>query len=396
MSDTPQGPQWWQATDGRWYPPEWHPHYSPPASAHYPLHAQQPPIYHQPVVYVHYPAHYPILPFQHLQQPLPQQPLDQPHTTQGQTAPIQSVHQPTHATPQPLTQTRPAPVQPATRQQSQPPAPATQRQPTGRAAQLQPVPQQPPYPALSPGQPDSSQPPKRRRRRWRRWATLTIVGLIAIGVIAALNRDDFSQRDDSARDETVAPAASTTPVPPSATPSTAPPTVAPQPSAAPTTEPVTIGSRENPVPLGQPATITLNALGDGDKSEWTITVDGPGTDITEAVLAENSFNEPPAAGHVFFGVPVTLTLDSAGKEPLSVAFNLSLDYFGATSLAVIDGSSSEGCGVTSNPFDEWKEVFVGGSITGLICYPVTEEDVAAGVLVTTDDIEGDRLFLATR
>lgn len=25
MSDHPQGPQWWQASDGRWYPPEQHP-----------------------------------------------------------------------------------------------------------------------------------------------------------------------------------------------------------------------------------------------------------------------------------------------------------------------------------------------------------------------------------
>ncbi len=30
MSDVPQGPGWWQATDGKWYPPEQHPQNQPP------------------------------------------------------------------------------------------------------------------------------------------------------------------------------------------------------------------------------------------------------------------------------------------------------------------------------------------------------------------------------
>ena len=31
MSEAPQGPGWWQASDGRWYPPHLHPSYRPPA-----------------------------------------------------------------------------------------------------------------------------------------------------------------------------------------------------------------------------------------------------------------------------------------------------------------------------------------------------------------------------
>lgn len=30
MSNVPQGPDWWQASDDRWYPPETHPGYEPP------------------------------------------------------------------------------------------------------------------------------------------------------------------------------------------------------------------------------------------------------------------------------------------------------------------------------------------------------------------------------
>ena len=33
MSDTSQGPGWWQASDGKWYPPEQAPGYQPPAPA---------------------------------------------------------------------------------------------------------------------------------------------------------------------------------------------------------------------------------------------------------------------------------------------------------------------------------------------------------------------------
>jgi hypothetical protein len=33
MSDTSQGPNWWQASDGRWYPPEQHPGYALPPPA---------------------------------------------------------------------------------------------------------------------------------------------------------------------------------------------------------------------------------------------------------------------------------------------------------------------------------------------------------------------------
>ncbi len=44
MSDVSQGPGWWQATDGKWYPPERYPGYQPPQVAS----AQ--PAYHPPEV----------------------------------------------------------------------------------------------------------------------------------------------------------------------------------------------------------------------------------------------------------------------------------------------------------------------------------------------------------
>lgn len=43
MSDQAQGPHWWQASDGRWYPPEQHPNAQPAAPPY-----TAPPTYQQP------------------------------------------------------------------------------------------------------------------------------------------------------------------------------------------------------------------------------------------------------------------------------------------------------------------------------------------------------------
>ena len=45
MSDTAQGPGWWQASDGRWYSPERHPNYSPARPAGTEAPATPPPRY---------------------------------------------------------------------------------------------------------------------------------------------------------------------------------------------------------------------------------------------------------------------------------------------------------------------------------------------------------------
>ncbi len=158
-----------------------------------------------------------------------------------------------------------------------------------------------------------------------------------------------------------------------------------------------VGSRDNPVPLGSPIDLELDVLGDADGSEWTLTIDAPGSDITAAVLAENQFNEPPEDGFVFYGVPVTLTLKSASKEPLSTSFNISPEFFGPVTLGVYSaGSFDNYCGVIPDEFDSFKEVFVGGSVSGTICYVVAADDAASGILVTLDEIEGDRIFAAAQ
>ena len=56
MSQYAQGPGWWQASDGRWYPPESHPGYAP----HPPYPPHQPPAYQPPAQQPHQPHYGPL------------------------------------------------------------------------------------------------------------------------------------------------------------------------------------------------------------------------------------------------------------------------------------------------------------------------------------------------
>jgi hypothetical protein len=221
-------------------------------------------------------------------------------------------------------------------------------------------------------------PKKQSKPWWRRWWAITLGAFIVLIVIAAI----ASPPDDSAvQSESRADSNDSADVEDGASPVDE--------QAGP------VGSRDQPVPIGQPTTITMDTFGDADGSVWTLTVTGTGSDYTQAVAAENQFNEPPEAGKTFYAVPVSLTLESADKEPLSVFINLQFEFFGPSTLSIVSDGFSEGCGVTPGELDPFKEVFVGGTISGVVCYAVANEDAAAGVLLTVDSIEGDRLFVAT-
>lgn len=297
MSDSSQGQGWWQASDGKWYPPELHPSNTP----------KLPPPGSQP--------------------------------------------------------------------------PSAAAQPSSSAAQPQYVPTGPVIIAKKPW--------------WRRWWVIALGVLVLVVGIAAV------AGSNEADDETSLPAASGDEREGSGEAEEDSVADAPESEGEPAGERdepelPPVGSREQPFALGSAAQFTLDTFGDADGSVWTVTVDGPGSDITQAVLDENMFNEPPAEGRLFYGVPVTLTLQSAGKEPLSPLFNISLEFFGPSTLEIMSSGMTEGCGVTPNEMDSMKEVFVGGSISGTVCYSVTPPDVEAGILLTLDEIEGDRIFLATR
>lgn len=138
------------------------------------------------------------------------------------------------------------------------------------------------------------------------------------------------------------------------------------------------GSRFAPWAMGEIASVIFDSYGDADGSVWDIKA-GPIQDITADVLAENQFNDAPPEGTFFAGFDIEMTLVSAEVEPLSVGFNMTWEIVGGQTARAYAPSTintgSYGCGVIPNEFDDYAEVFAGGTVTGTICIPLPIADL---------------------
>lgn len=145
----------------------------------------------------------------------------------------------------------------------------------------------------------------------------------------------------------------------------------PQPGAAST------DARRAPTPLG-----TTQDVGEG----WSVTVNESPRDITDAVMAEGVFNEPPPAGYRFVGVEVTYAFNGTGSDT----------GFTVTTSAVTDGNVrlSINCGLIPNPLDEFNDVFTGGQVTGTLCFVVPEGSTGL-TLYSQGGFEGEPVWYAT-
>ncbi|HEX3090669.1 MAG TPA: hypothetical protein VHQ23_18590, partial [Ilumatobacteraceae bacterium] len=141
------------------------------------------------------------------------------------------------------------------------------------------------------------------------------------------------------------------------------------------------GAASTPDRLAPTAIGTAGDIGEG----WQLTVTGPAADITDAVHAENQFNDPPPDGSRFIGVPVTYTYGGTG----------SASPFSVTADAVGDGnvSLSKDCGVTPGEFDSSADVFTGGSVSGTLCF-VAPADSPSFVIYATAGFSGDSVMFA--
>jgi hypothetical protein len=124
-----------------------------------------------------------------------------------------------------------------------------------------------------------------------------------------------------------------------------------------------LGSYANPYPIGQAVTTV-----DG----WSIQVDSVTPDGTQAVLAENSFNQEPEAGRQFFIATITATWTGSGAESFDGNFRLRL-------LSANDETYTafgDPCGVTPNEWDQDIVVASGESITGNLCWSVPTSELS--------------------
>lgn len=140
-------------------------------------------------------------------------------------------------------------------------------------------------------------------------------------------------------------------------------------------------ARLAPNPLG-----TAVDVGDG----WTMTVTGAAQDITDAVLAENQFSDPPPDGYRFVGVGVELAYSGDGGA----------SGFDVTIGAVGDGNNAgatNSCGLVPGELDQFTDVFAGGAVAGNVCFVVPVADVETIVAyASTGSTSDSSSFFAMR
>lgn len=152
-----------------------------------------------------------------------------------------------------------------------------------------------------------------------------------------------------------------------------PPLRGPQPGGAAT------DYRRSAIQVGVPSEV-----GEG----WTFTVTAPAQDITDAVLAENRFNDPPPDGYRVIGVPVNF--EYAGDSSAN-AFEIT-DKGVGDSIVVLD----EGCGVVPAEVDRYADIFAGGSVVGTLCLVAPIDDAGTITLYTSALLDDDYSYFATQ
>ncbi len=130
------------------------------------------------------------------------------------------------------------------------------------------------------------------------------------------------------------------------------------------------GSIDDPYTVGETIVVQYTDGSSGELRTWNVEVLSPASDITQAVLDENQFNDPPEAGQQFVGAPIRVTYVS-GPAPASL-FELTFKAVGPSGVVLTTFDPS--CGVIPDALDTFAELFEGGAVEGNVCWPASPAD----------------------
>jgi hypothetical protein len=142
------------------------------------------------------------------------------------------------------------------------------------------------------------------------------------------------------------------------------------------------GTRANPYPIGSVI----------ENDEWRVVVNSVTLAATDAVLAANQFNEPPAEGseHILVNYSVTYVGDDAnGQMPAFV----SLEYVTADGTTV---NTFDSMAVAPEAIDSTSTLYTDGTATGNITFAVPTATAGQGVLAVRAGMLGDKIFVAVQ
>jgi len=139
------------------------------------------------------------------------------------------------------------------------------------------------------------------------------------------------------------------------------------------------GSVEQPFPFDTEVSVEVETFG-GGVMIWNLVIERP-TDITERVLADQTFDAPPPEGVAFYGFEVEATLVEASVEPIKLGLSTYWEVLGGETGNVYEVGTIEtetfGCGSVESELDGFAGVFAGGTVSGTVCIPVEDVDIAS-------------------
>jgi len=147
-------------------------------------------------------------------------------------------------------------------------------------------------------------------------------------------------------------------------------------------------------PPSTPAELNVTTTaGIGDPvlaGDWELSVLSVTPDATDAVMAENQFNDPPQPGNQFYVVELSATYVGNRSE----AFALGPSITAVGNSAVAYGYNAT-CGVIPDPIDEFSDVFPGGTVFGNVCWEIATDDVDSLVLIVDPvfSLDQERTFI---
>jgi hypothetical protein len=134
------------------------------------------------------------------------------------------------------------------------------------------------------------------------------------------------------------------------------------------------GTRENPLPLGETVS----------DDEWEVTLHSVAEDVDDQIAEENQFNDPAPAGLTY--VLVNMSATYLGEDSDSPMMAVELAYVSSTGETT---ASYDHTVVTPDSFDDFAELYTGGTETGNVALAVPPDDdgtlrVRLGFLETQD------------
>ncbi|MDQ0755034.1 hypothetical protein [Arthrobacter sp. B3I4] len=143
-----------------------------------------------------------------------------------------------------------------------------------------------------------------------------------------------------------------------------------------------VGTRENPNPIGSAV----------ESKDWRIVVNSVKLAATDAVMAADTYNKPPAAGSEYILVNFSATYignDANGQMPAFV----SVEY------VTPDGKTINGLDklvMAPEPIDTTSALYKGGTATGNKAIEVPSATAAQGVLAIRPGMVADKAFVAVK